>query len=704
MRFFRNRKKPRPSSYAFFVSNAVTPTRILSGVAIALILAFFVLPASITGGIYSWVKDDVPASDAILIRKPSLATFVYDLNGVLIGSFATERRQLLRLSEMAPAMRHAIVAVEDERFYQHWGIDPQGILRAAVNNIWYGKVKQGASTLTQQLVRQLVLNSERTLKRKIIEAISAVRLELSISKDEILERYLNLVYFGRGAYGVAAAARTFFDKEAINLTPVETALLAGLVQAPGRYRPFEDPGPSLQRRAHVLRRMAAAGYLNTAEAEEFSRLSLGLKSPAPIRMGGHFVEYVRRELEKKFGTERLYRGGLRVHTTLNLAYQEAAEKAVQEGVKKLITRRWRVKSADPSWRGPESALLAIQPQTGAIRAMVGGLDFQKSKFNRAVQALRQPGSAFKPIVYAAAINNGFTAVDAILDAPIVMKDGRGRPDWKPENYGRNFRGRLSLRDALAASRNTVSVRLVRDVGMGRVIKFARSLGIRSPIAPTMSSALGASVTTLKEMVSAYTVFANNGLYNQSYAISRVEDSHGRVLARHKAHPLEAISPGVAYVTTQMLKGVVENGTGRKALALGRPIAAKTGTTNEFRDNWFIGYSPGLVAGVWVGFDLPRTLGYEETGGRNAAPIFVDFFREALKNLPIEDFVPPRGVEFVRIDKETGLRANRASQKTAFEVFLEGTAPTQFAGMRGGRADAIFRAEGDKKPSRPDAIR
>ncbi|MBT3820791.1 MAG: hypothetical protein HOG04_05280 [Nitrospinaceae bacterium] len=336
--------------------------------------------------------------------------------------------------------------------------------------------------------------------------------------------------------------------------------------------------------------------------------------------------------------------------------------------------------------------------------MVGGMNFQKSKFNRAVQALRQPGSAFKPIVYAAAINNGFTAVDAILDAPIVMKGGRGRPDWKPENYGRNFRGRLSLRDALAASRNTVSVRLVREVGMGRVIKFARSLGIRSPIAPTMSSALGASVTTLKEMVSAYTVFANNGMYNQSYAISRVEDSTGQVLARHKPHPIEAISPGVAYVTTQMLKGVVENGTGRKALALGRPIAGKTGTTNAFRDNWFIGFSPGLVAGVWVGFDLPRSLGFSETGGRNSAPIFVDFFREALKGSPIEDFMPPKGVEFVRIDKETGLRATRASQKTAFEVFLEGTAPTQFAGMRGGRADAIFRAEGDKIHTKPNVIR
>lgn len=373
MRFFR--KKPRPSSYAFFVSNTVTPARILSGVAVAFIVAFFVLPASITGGIYSWVKDDVPTSDAILIQKPSLATYVYDLNGALIGSFAAERRRLLRLSEMAPAMRHAIVAVEDERFYHHWGIDPWGILRAAFNNIWYGKVKQGASTLTQQLVRQLVLNSERTLKRKIIEAISAVRLELTLSKDEILERYLNLVYFGRGAYGVAAAARTYFDKEAIDLTPVESALLAGLVQAPGRYRPFEDPGPSLQRRAHVLRRMAASGYIKLEESEELSKSSLGLKSPAPIRMGGHFVEYVRRELEDKFGTERLYRGGLRVYTTLNLAYQAAAEKAVRKGVKTLIMRRWRLKSADPSWRGPESALLAIHPQTGAIRAMVGGLDF-----------------------------------------------------------------------------------------------------------------------------------------------------------------------------------------------------------------------------------------------------------------------------------------------------------------------------------------
>ncbi|MFC1491786.1 penicillin-binding transpeptidase domain-containing protein, partial [Nitrospinota bacterium] len=287
---------------------------------------------------------------------------------------------------------------------------------------------------------------------------------------------------------------------------------------------------------------------------------------------------------------------------------------------------------------------------------------------------------------------------------IVMDGGRGRPDWKPRNYGRNFRGRLSLKDALAASRNTVSVRLVRALGLRRVIDFARLLGIRSPISPTMSSALGSSVTTLKEMVSAYSVFANRGFYNEPFAIKRVEDSTGRVLYRHSVQPVEVISPDLAYVITHMLKGVVEHGTARGVLVLGRPIAGKTGTTNNFRDNWFIGYSPGLVAGVWVGFDLPRSLGYAETGGKNAAPIFVDFFHEAVKGEPVDEFVPPPGVEFVRIDRETGLRSARSSRKVDFEVFLRGTAPTQYTGSKSGRTDTIFRLEGDKVSSPPNRLR
>ncbi len=702
MRLFR--KKPPRSSYAFFVGNALRPARVLGGVAIVLIVSFLVLPASITGGIYSWIRADLPSSETILLQKPSLATFVYDSKGALIGSFAAERRRLLPLAKVAPVMRQAVVAVEDVRFHDHWGVDPRGILRAAFLNARKGEIRQGASTITQQLVRLLVLGRERSLKRKIIEAISAVRLEMTLSKGEILERYLNLIYFGRGAYGIAAAARTYFDKEADKLTAGEAALLAGLVQAPGRFRPFEDPGPSLARRAHVLRRMAVAKYLVPEEAARLAKEPLGLQSPAPIRVGGHFVEYVRRRLETTFGSERLYRGGLRVYTTLDLAGQRAAEAAARVGIEKLIKRRWSQSVKRAGWRGPEAALLALHPQSGAIRAMVGGLDFRKSKFNRAVQALRQPGSAFKPIVYAAAIGNGFTTVDAILDAPIVMDGGRGRPDWKPRNYGRNFRGRLSLKDALAASRNTVSVRLVRALGLRRVIDFARQLGIRSPISPTMSSALGASVTTLKEMVSAYSVFANGGSYAPPFAIRRVEDSTGNVLFRHSALSLEVISPDVAYVITHMLKGVVEHGTGRKALALGRPIAAKTGTTNKFRDNWFIGYSPTLVAGVWVGFDLPRSLGYAETGGRNAAPIFVDYFRAAAEGTPVDDFVPPPGVEFVRIDQKTGLRASRKSQKVQFEVFLRGTAPTQYTGSKSGRPDAIFRSEGLKLPAPPARIR
>lgn len=686
------RRRRSRSSYAFFVGGVfqARSTKIFTGTVVAFLLLFFVLPASLTGGIYSWLKDDIPSPDTILVQKPSLSTYIYDAEGSLIGSFAAERRQLVPLSAVSLPMRQAIVAVEDARFYQHWGVDPWGILRAAFRNIRKGEISEGASTITQQLVRQLVLTNERSLKRKLIEAISAIKLEMTLSKDEILERYLNQVYFGRGAYGVAAAARSYFDKEPSELTVPEAALLAGLVQAPGRFRPFEVPGPVVERRAHVLHRMAQEGYLTAKEAKELAESSLNLRSPEPAEVGGHFMEYVRRQLEEMFGVERLYRGGLRVHTTLILKYQKAAEEAARKGIQKLVSRRWRREAKNPTWRGPEAAVFAMEPKTGAVRAMVGGLDFQKSKFNRAIQALRQPGSAFKPIVYAAAIQAGYTPVDTILDAPLVLDGGEGKPDWKPRNYARDFRGRLSLADALAASRNTVSVRLVRSVGLERVIEFACLLGIQSPISPTMASALGSSVTTLQEIVAAYSVFANQGRYAGPFAIERVEDSEGTVLFQDESEPVEVIQPEVAFVVTHMMRGVVEHGTARAVRVLDRPIAGKTGTTNDFRDNWFVGFSPQLVAGVWVGFDLPRSLGYAETGGKNAVPIFVDFFAKAHEGKQVAEFPPPPGVEFVRIDPATGLLASRTSQKASFEVFIQGTAPTQFARSDKIRADDIFR--------------
>ncbi|MBI3129636.1 MAG: PBP1A family penicillin-binding protein [Candidatus Tectomicrobia bacterium] len=696
--------KRRPSSaYAFFVGSTLRKkvSRVVRLAWTAFVL--FGLPLIGAFAVLVWVSDDIPRSAAILDHRPSLTTFVHDAGGRLVGSFAAEQRKLLPLAEISPAMRHAAVSVEDERFYRHWGVDPWGILRAAVNNLRSGGISEGASTITQQLVRLLTLQREKSLKRKVVEAIAAVRLEMSLTKDQILERYLNQVYFGQGAYGVAAAARTYFNKEASELTVPEAALLAGLIQAPGRFRPFDNPGPALERRAHVLWRMEVAGYLKPGEGGRLARSPLELRAPEPIRVGGHFLEHVRRQLEEMYGSETLYRGGLRVHTTLRLDAQEAAENAVREGVRKLVERRWPQRSKEPGWRSPEAALLALDVRSGAIRAMAGGTDFGQSKFNRTVQALRQPGSSFKPIVYAAAVDMGFTPVDSVLDAPIVMEGGGGGL-WKPENYSRNFSGRLSLREALAESRNTASIRLVGALGMGRLIRFARSLGIRSEISPTLSSALGASAVTLQEMVSAYSVFASGGIHRTPYAIERIEDGEGRVIYRHEDRPEPAIRPEVAYVLTHMLKTVVEAGTARGAAVLGRPLAGKTGTTNEFRDNWFIGFTPDLAAGVWVGFDLPQPLGPGETGGRNAVPIFVDFFRASGLEAPMRDFIPPPGVEFVRVDKETGLLATRATRKTGFEVFVRGTAPTQYAdaGQRG--TDAFFREEGLPQRMAPASAR
>lgn len=694
----RNTLKSRMSSYPFFVGTSRRPRTRKERIVWSALFALVVFPVLFSGSVYFWIYDSIPATENVLTHRPSLSTYVYDSQDRRIGTFAVERRRLIGLSAISRRMRQAIIAVEDERFYQHWGIDPVGIARAAVRNVVSGTLSQGASTVTQQLVRFLLLTRERSWKRKIVEAITAVKLEATLSKDEILERYLNLVYFGRGAYGVAAAARTYFDKEASELGTKEAALLAGLVQAPGRYRPFVDPGPSLKRRAHVLRRMAAAGFISADQAEKLAGASLSLKSPEIKTAMAHFLEYIRRRLEEQYGSHLLYRGGLRVYTTLNSEYQIIAEAAVKKGVTRLVKRRWPEASLLAGWRSPEGALLAIDPTTGAIRAMVGGVDFRKSKFNRAVQALRQPGSAFKPIVYAAAVDMGISPADSVLDAPIVMR-GSGSSLWKPQNYGKNFRGRLSLRNALAESRNTVSVRLVRMVGIRRLVEFARLLGIKSPVSPTLSSALGSSVVTLSELSAAYGVFASGGYYNAPYAIRRVTDSEGKMYFEAEVRPSQVIRPEVAYIITHMLKGVVERGTARRASVLGRPIAGKTGTTNSFRDNWFIGYSPRLVVSVWMGFDLPRSLGPGETGGRNAVPVFVDFFRKAMKGAPVEDFIPPPGVEFVRIDRATGLLATAKSRKTDFEVFLRGTAPTRFADSLSSPQDSLFRSEGFR-PSRP----
>ncbi|MDA1000438.1 MAG: PBP1A family penicillin-binding protein [bacterium] len=691
MRKFK-RMRSRASSYAFFVGDSRRPRTRKERIAWSAFLVLAVLPVLFSGAIYFWIYDSIPSADAVLTHRPSLSTYVYDSQDRLIGTFAAEKRRLVSLSAISPKMRQAIIAVEDERFYQHWGIDPVGIVRAAFHNMVSRTISQGASTVTQQLVRFLILTRERSWKRKIVEAITAIKLEATLSKDQILERYLNLVYFGRGAYGVAAAARIYFNKSAAELDTAEAALLAGMVQAPGRFRPFVDPGPSLERRAHVLRRMAVAGFIPKEEADALSNAPLALKSPEEKTAVSHFLEYIRRRLEEKYGSQLLYHGGLRVYTTLNSEYQSVAEAAVKKGIARLVKRRWPEAHLQPDWQPPEAALLALDPKTGAIRAMVGGSDFRKSKFNRAVQALRQPGSAFKPVVYAAAVDVGFSPADSVLDAPIVMKGG-GDSLWKPQNYAKNFQGRLSLRNALAESRNTVSVRLVRTVGIQRLVEFARLLGIKSPISPTLSSALGSSVVTLPELTAAYGVFASGGYYNTPYAFRRVEDSEGKVYFQAEVRPTQVIRPEVAYVITHMLKGVVERGTARRVSVLGRPIAGKTGTTNSFRDNWFIGYSPRLVVSVWMGFDQPQSLGPGETGGRNAVPVFVDFFREAMNGLPVEDFIPPPGVEFVRVDRATGLLATLKSRSTDFEVFLRGTAPTRFADSLSSPQDSLFRSEG-----------
>jgi penicillin-binding protein 1A len=738
--------------------------------------------------IYHKLTADLPDVAELEQYQPSLVTKVYDRNGELIADFFIERRFLVPLEQIPISLQQATVAVEDARFYTHSGIDLIGVLRAMWVNFRAGEVREGASTITQQVARTLFLTRERTLRRKIREIILARRIEQRFSKDRILEMYLNQIYYGHDAYGVEAAAQLYFGKSVQDLTVGEAALIAGLPSAPNTYSPLRDLSRSLQRRQHVLRRMVDVGYLTPEEALRAHQEPVRLASiqQKQVNKAPYFVEYVRQYMVERYGAKRLYHGGFHVYTTLDLGLQRAAVQALRRGLmvvdkrhgyqgprqhitltgnaatdQEAIRAVTMADTEDPTLRGGEvlpgvvlevrgsdvvvavktsrgilprqgytwvreadlerdfarrrvlapeeiftpgdvvqvrieqvdsnrkppqlsleqepavqGALLALEPGSGHILAMVGGYDFATSQFNRAVQAVRQPGSAFKPIIYTAALESGMTPASIIIDAPFVKK-GPGNDDyWKPENYSHRFYGPTTLRTALAKSRNLVTIRILDKIGIPRVLGLARRLGIRSRLAPYLSLALGASGVTLAELTAAYSVFTTGGLYVKPEFITKIVDAQGTVLEEHFPAAQRVLTPEVAYVMTNLLQGVVQNGTGRRARALGRPVAGKTGTTNDFRDAWFMGYTPGVIAGVWVGIDDRTVLGHRETGGRVAAPIWLEFMQAAMRGRPITDFPIPPGVRFVRIDAAHGTLATASTQgKTLFEAFVDGTQPT-----------------------------
>ena len=746
--------------------------RIARNAGIVILFAMAALLGTLGGVLFAYAGD-LPQITALDDYRPNTITRIHASDGQVIGEFATERRVVISYDDMAPVMRQAIIASEDAEFEQHFGLSISRILVTAVKDVLYNQ-RYGASTITQQVARMLFLQAEYMrggiyarsgysgLERKVKEALLAIQLEKRYTKREIFAFYANHVPLGHGAYGVEAASRLYFDKSAKDVTLEEAAAIAAIVQTPSRRSPFVNPKQTLARRnGYVLSRMAAEGFITPEEAEEARERPLvthGQPTPDPS-VGPYFVEEVRKILEQKYGADVLYEAGLRVDTTLDVDLQEAADVAVDRGLRRIdkrrsgyrkparniltekgqsletfTTERWarpvlagdivpalviaapdkgpaRVRiDADEvelppaafAWtrrtaasalfsvgdvievevrtldgRTPkqvfleqaptiEAALVAIDNRTGQIRAMVGGFSFARRKFNMATQARRQVGSLFKPIVYTAAIDRGYTPTSVFIDEPVAYGAGPGQPPYSPQNYDRTYEGAVTLRRALEQSRNIPAVKAMREIGPQDVIGYAKGFGLSGNYPPYLSVALGAVESTLTEMTAAYAAFPSQGVRPTPYTITKIFDRDGNVLLENRPAPREAIRADTAFVLTHLLRGVVQRGTAVAAAALDWPLAGKTGTVDDNTDAWFVGFDPNITVGVWVGRTEKKPLGSNETGATAALPIWIDFMKAYIdlkgdrKNPP--QFEPPGNIVFVTLD--SGL----------IEAFRNGTQP------------------------------
>ncbi|HEU4724881.1 MAG TPA: PBP1A family penicillin-binding protein [Candidatus Eisenbacteria bacterium] len=657
----------------------------------AILIVLLCGAVGVSVGVASWLQKDLPSPSSLQTIAPPVKTIVYDIKGKMVHEFYKENRNIIPLRQIPKTMVDAILSIEDRRFYSHWGIDPIRLLGALANDIAAGRAEQGGSTITQQLARNLFLTHEKTFTRKIKEAVLAVRIEQTYTKDEILEMYLNQIYFGEGAYGLDAAAKVFFGKMVGDLTLPECALIAGLPRNPRDYSPRREPERALKRRNLVLASMLDNKRISRAQYEAASEAPLGVtKTRYDSRQAPYFMEMVRQYLDERYGSNQLYEGGLRVYTTIDIDLQHATEEALEKRIQALEVRNQYKKTratilAEAAKSGSrerpqteylQAAAVMLDPKTGHLLALVGGRDFNESNFNRAVQAARQPGSAFKPFIYAAAMDNGYTPTEMILDTPVSFRAGNGL-EWAPQNYDHKFRGPVTLRQALAQSLNVPAAKLLQKLGTPVVSAYARRLGIRSRMVGDLSLSLGTSEVNLLELTSAYGVFANQGVRTTPVYVLKVEDKNGKVLEQARVTAEEALSPETALTMTSMLESVLENGTAASSRALGLtvPAAGKTGTTDDYTDAWFIGYTPDLAAGVWVGFDRKRKIGPNMTGAAAALPIWVDMVASATKGKPPVDFPVPSGVVSRTICAQTGLLANPGCPETEVELFREGSEPT-----------------------------
>jgi penicillin-binding protein 1A len=760
----------------------------------------FVAAVAAAAGLLWHFSQSLPDYSQLQDYEPAVMTRVHASDGSLLAEYARERRLYIPIQAVPKLVTHAFVAAEDKNFYEHGGIDFSGIARAAtlyIQQYGSGRRPQGASTITQQVAKNFLLTNELSFARKIKEALLAMKIERAFSKERILELYLNEIYLGMGAYGVAAASLLYFDKSVHELSVAEAAYLAALPKAPNNYHPFRQRERALERRNYVLDRMAEDHYITVQEAEKAKKEPLKI-TPRPtgahIFAAEYFAEEVRRYIYDNYTEKKLYEGGLSVRTTLDPKMQVLARKVLVDGfvnfdeqhgyrgaaqkidpagdwgaklaeVKALSdVAPWRLAvvleaddasariglqpSREPGgalskeretgtialegmkWakaRGktptkvsqvlspgdvvyveplgggqfrlrqvPEvsGAIVVMDPQTGRVLAMAGGFSYDQSQFNRATQALRQPGSSFKPLVYAAALDNGYTPSTVVLDAPIEIDTGTGI--WAPENYTRKYYGPSTLRFGIEQSRNVMTVRLAQDIGMPLIGEYAKRFGVYDNLPPYLSFALGAGETTLLRMVGAYAMFDNGGRKIQPTLIDRIQDRYGHTIYKHDSRECRGcdadkwadqneptlidkrervLDPMTAYQITSIMEGVVQRGTATVVKEVGKPIAGKTGTTNDEKDAWFIGFSPDLVVGVYLGYDKPRHLGRGATGGVLAAPIVRDFMKVALADKPAVPFRVPPGIKLIRIDPRSGMRAGPGDQRVILEAFKPGTAPS-----------------------------
>jgi penicillin-binding protein 1A len=755
---------------------------------VKILLVLFFLGVFLTAGagvgLYYWAQEDLPGFTKLSDYSPALATTVRARDGRILGYFYREKRFLIPLSMMSPITIKAFLASEDSGFYQHEGVDLPGIFRAAVKNFVAGSIVQGGSTITQQVIKSMLLTPERSYERKIKEIILAYRLEKYLTKDEILTIYLNQIYLGARAYGVEAAAREYFGVNASELTLAQAAMLAGLPKAPSRYSPYASPERARERQVYVLTRLRDLGWIAPEEFEAALNEPMEYKAAEDPswKIGPYYLEEVRRELVDMYGEDTVYAGGLQVRTAVDLDHQAYADQALRDGlraaskrhgwmgpvrtagveeyeeflrgqdveglavgnwtqvlvtgvskagakvrfgtlsgvvpvesmewarepnvkyapeeVRKITDARKVLKEGDIVWASVaetsedkpwtmaleqepkvEGALVSMDPRSGEVLALCGGYDFFRSQFNRATQALRQPGSAFKPIVYSAALDNGFTPASIVLDAPIVYEDGTGEM-WKPENFEGIFYGPTLLRTALVKSRNLVTIRVAQQVGIGKIIERGKAMGLTGIMEPNLSLALGSGQFSPLNMCQAYSAFPRGGTYIKPRFIESVVSPWGDQLYTAEAETGEAMPPETAYIMSTLLQQVIQQGTGVRAKVIGRPLAGKTGTTNDEQDAWFMGFSPYLLTGVWVGYDQVRPMGKYETGARAALPIWIDYRSKVEPGYPEENFQAPPGIVMARVDAHTGKLVGPNTTESYMLPFQNGTEPTESAVVEG----------------------